>query len=433
MTRPLRVLFLHASRDDANEYTVHRRLARHVDPDKVECYFIWQTATQDPSRDARLNLPKDRAFFIDFGRDQSIQPRPSKAKRALMVLRRFPHTLAFVYRKMREIKPDVIYTTQQRHEVVLAQKFSRILGIPHLIHICYFIGPWLGAATYRLILRNPHIHASCEFVRQTGIDAGIPPHHIQTMHHMADIPMFDLPHDHAWLCREFNWPEDTSIVVGAARLDPDKGFVQLLKAFAIVHQQMPKTRLLIAGQPSPGTDHHLLIKQTATDLGLNNVVTFAGYRTDLPKIFAGMDVFCQPVQHDASSLVFLGAMVARAPVVSVRSGSVPEVIVDGETGLLSDVGDIDSLANNLLKVLQDKELATQLGCAGRERVENVFGPQVIAHDWAEKLYRRFRKQETRPSQRRKIIDSVFGLCTVVGVREMAPILAEIGVLYAQVF
>lgn len=393
--KPLRVLFLHATRNRANEYTVHRRLARQADPNLVESYFIWQASTHNPRLHDELKLPPGRSFFWDFGRNVDLQPKPSRLRRGLMVLGRMPASLLYLYRKIREIRPDVIYTTQQRYEVFLGRLFSRVLGIPHLIHICYYIGPWLGILTYRIIRSNEHLFASCDFVRQTGLDAGIPAEHIETMHHMADIELYDIPKQREWLRLEFGWTPDTPVIVGAARLDEDKGFLRLVEAFKRVHDAMPEARLLICGEPSPGTNHDENIRAKVRSYNLGDVVAFAGFREDLPRIFSGMDVFCQPMQHDASSLVFLGAMAAGIPVVAVKSGSIPEVVVDGKTGLLSELGDHDALAENILRVLRDPELARRLGEAGRLRVEQVFGPQTIARTWTEKMLRRFRSTQTQ--------------------------------------
>ncbi len=397
--KPLRVLFLHATRNRANEYTVHLRLARQVNPGVVDCYFIWQATTHDPRQHEVINLPEGKTYFWDFGRNVDLEPRPSKLKRAWMMLSRLPGSLSFLFRKIREIKPDVIYTTQQRYEVVLGRMLSHLFGIPHLIHICYYIGPWLGKLTYHIICTNRHLFASCDFVRQTGLDAGIPPEHIETMHHMANIKSYDIPKQREWLRQEFGWTPDTPVIVGAARLDAGKGFLRLVEAFKRVHEQMPEARLLICGEASPGTYHDALIRARVGEYDLDDAVTFAGFRDDLPRIFAGMDIFCQPMEHDASSLVFLGAMAASVPVVAVRSGSIPEVVEDGETGLLSEIGDHDALANNLLRVLRDPELAKRLGESGRVRVEQYFGPHAIERAWTEKLYRRFLASRPPPVKR----------------------------------
>lgn len=401
--RPLRVLFLHATRNRANEYTVHLRLAKQVDPSVVDTYFIWQATTHDPAKHLELMLPEEKVFFWDFGRNIDLQPAPSKFMRALMMLARAPASLYFLSRKIQEIQPDVISTTQQRYEVFLGRLFSWLYGIPHLIHICYYIGPWLGILAYQIIRTNKHLFASCEFVRQTGLQAGIPAERIETMHHMADIESYEIPKQREWLRQEFGWLPDTPVIVGAARLDEGKGFLRLVEAFKRVHEQMPEARLLICGEASPGTNHDGRIRDRVREYGLDEVVTFAGYREDLPRIFSGMDVFCQPMQYDASSLVFLDAMAAGVPVVAVRSGSIPEVVVDGETGLLSELGDHDALAENILKVLRNPELSQRLGKAARQRVERVFSPTAIAKAWTEKLLRWFDSNHSRAKISRWIV------------------------------
>ncbi len=387
MNRPLRVLFLHASRDDASEYTVHRRLARHVDPDIVKCHFIWQSS-HDASRHEYLKVPGSRFSFYDFGRMQSLPVYPSKTRRVLMVSRRLPGSIRYVGRKIRQIRPDVIYTAQQQHDVVLGRFFANVFNLRHIIHVCYPVGPWLGNFTSHILRNAKHVFASCDYVRQTGIEAGIPSSCIETMHHMCDPALDDVKPDRLGLRNEFGWPADTPVVMAAARLDLGKGFLELVEAFALVRKRVPEARLLICGEPSLGTNHHVRIHQRVRELGLEEVVAFAGFRTDLPRIFASSDLFCQPIRNDASSLVILDAMVAGIPVVSCLSGSVPEVVLHDETGLLTVPEDYRGLAANMTRLIQDKDLARQLGKAGRQRALSVFGPANISREWAIKLHRR---------------------------------------------
>jgi glycosyltransferase involved in cell wall biosynthesis len=78
-------------------------------------------------------------------------------------------------------------------------------------------------------------------------------------------------------------------------------------------------------------------------------------------------------------------MAAGLPVVAVRSGGVPEIVVEGRTGLLSDVGDAPSLAQNLSRLLCNPDLARCLGTEGRRRARELFDPRRVASLWTELL------------------------------------------------
>jgi glycosyltransferase involved in cell wall biosynthesis len=135
----------------------------------------------------------------------------------------------------------------------------------------------------------------------------------------------------------------------------------------------------------PGYD--AVLERRVEDLGLRDRVVFAGNRTDMPRIYAAADVFCLPTENEAFGMVFVEAMAAALPVVALDSGGVPEIVVDGETGLLSAPGDAPALARNLLAVLLDPPLAAELGAAGKRRALTRFSPQRAAADWTALLER----------------------------------------------
>lgn len=385
----MRVLFLHASWHHTSEYNVHRLLSENVDPQTVDCYFIWQDATHDSTKNVppRLSQP-NRTFYWDFGRDMGLSPKPSKARRALMMFSRLPSSLWFVARKIRSIQPDLLYTSQQAHEVALGNLFSLLFRIPHLIHISYPVGPWLGRNAWRTIKKTPHLIACSDFVYQGALQAGISPQYIETLLHGANLDQYDIPKNRLPLRQEFNWSPNTLVVTAAARLDPGKGHLLLLEAFAKVLRVIPETRLLLCGVCTTGTNYDQIIKQKAADLQLGVNVIFAGYRRDLPNILAGTDLFCLPTKNDALPLVFLAAMAAGVPTVACRSGGVPEMVIDQKTGLLSELGDAEALAANMQKLLRNKELAERMGAAGKTLAFGQFEPKQTAAKWAEILHRR---------------------------------------------
>jgi glycosyltransferase involved in cell wall biosynthesis len=101
-------------------------------------------------------------------------------------------------------------------------------------------------------------------------------------------------------------------------------------------------------------------------------VTFTGFRDDLPALLARWDLFVLPSLWEGFGLVLLEAMAAGRPVVASRVGPIPEIVQHGETGLLVEPGQPGPLADALLKVLENPDLAARFGAAGRRRVAERF-------------------------------------------------------------
>lgn len=118
-------------------------------------------------------------------------------------------------------------------------------------------------------------------------------------------------------------------------------------------------------------DNQLLIS-LAKSIGVENETIFAGKRNDIPNIMKALDVFVLPSLWEGFGLVPLEAMAAQKPVVATSVSAIPEVIVDGETGLLIPPKDSIALADAILKLLDDPELAREMGRKGRVRLEKEF-------------------------------------------------------------
>jgi glycosyltransferase involved in cell wall biosynthesis len=378
---PVRVLFLHAALEYNPEYTVHRVLAEHADPALVLSYFVWQTKTSNPHDDRPAVGPAILGTtFWDFGRDQTIRPRPSRARRAVMMARRLPPSLVMLVRLIRQIQPDVIYTCQQRHDVLLTALVRRVCRVPHLIHLHYLVQPTLGGHAVRTLKRTKHVLTVSEFLRRQAASAGLDPNRMTVLLNPADLDRFSVRSEPQQVRDLFGLPPHASLVVAAGRLDPSKGHLLLLEAFDIVRRVVPGAYLLICGETRSRNAYDAKVIRRCAELGLSEHVIFAGQRKDLPAIYAAADLFCLPTEDDPCPLVYLEAMAAGLPTVGIHSGGVPEIV--GETGLLASPGNAAELAANIVRLLQDPELAAALGRAARERIISGYTPELVASRWA---------------------------------------------------
>ena len=160
-------------------------------------------------------------------------------------------------------------------------------------------------------------------------------------------------------------------VIGmVARLAPQKGHTVLLDALPRVIERIPALQVELVGHEHLTTAAEL--EAYARERGLADHVRLLGFREDLPALFQRWRLMALPSLWEGFGLVLLEAMAAGRPVVASRVGPIPEVVVDGETGLLVEPGDSAALAAALLELLERPERAEALGEAGRERVRRDF-------------------------------------------------------------
>jgi hypothetical protein len=172
-------------------------------------------------------------------------------------------------------------------------------------------------------------------------------------------------------------PEGAVLVGAAGSLIARKGYDLLLRALGRL-PGTPPAHLVIAGS---GSEEAALRGLTA-ELGLADRVHFLGYRREVADIYASCDIFAGPSRAEAFGLVFAEAGYFQRPVVATHVGGIPEVVADGETGLLVPVGDIDALAAALGRLAASRELRQRLGEAGRQRAETMFSAPKMASAFA---------------------------------------------------
>ena len=167
-------------------------------------------------------------------------------------------------------------------------------------------------------------------------------------------------------------PTDPAVphtVLTVARLDPQKGLHDLVAAAALV----PEARVMVVGE---GPERRALETKIA-HLGLGDRVHLLGFRSDVPDLLAGSDLFVLPSLFEGLPLSILEAMAAGKPVVATAIGGNDEAVVDGATGLLVPPGDPQALADAIRALLRDPERRRRLGEAGRRRAEAEFSATAM--------------------------------------------------------
>ena len=196
---------------------------------------------------------------------------------------------------------------------------------------------------------------------------GIPSSRITVLHNgVRDLPL--VPVGVAAIREELNLHQGQRVILSVGRLSHEKGQADLIRAFSSVRD---RARLVIVGD---GPDRPSLERLTRT-LGLEHAVAFVGMRANVAPFYATADVFVLPSLSEGSPNALLEAMACSLPIVATRVGGVPEIASDGATALLVPPRQPLAMAGAIVRLLDDRVLAGQLGAAARRRVLADYTPE----------------------------------------------------------
>ncbi len=163
--------------------------------------------------------------------------------------------------------------------------------------------------------------------------------------------------------------EETPLLLIAARLHPEKGYEYLFQAITkLKHRFNGKIKLLVAGKGALLNHYQEMVRA----LGCDDVVTFLGFRKDLPDLMAGVDLFVLPSVAEAFGLVLAEALYLGTPVVSTQVGGIPEIVADGVDGVLVPPANAEALADAIAALLNDPTRRGQMAGTGCEKVLRKF-------------------------------------------------------------
>lgn len=157
-------------------------------------------------------------------------------------------------------------------------------------------------------------------------------------------------------------------VAYCGRLAPVKAVNRLLATLHVIRDDVPDAELWIAGE---GPEEPAL-RALAQTLGLGDAVRFLGFQRDLPALLRQVDVVALSSRHEGMPMIVLEAGANAKPVVAPRVGGIPEVVRDGETGVLVDEPTPEALARACVSLLRDPARAAALGAAARTHVAATF-------------------------------------------------------------
>ncbi len=163
---------------------------------------------------------------------------------------------------------------------------------------------------------------------------------------------------------------DTPTLLCLGRLSEEKGFDIALEAFITVCECIPNAQLIIAGDG----DERAALEKQAVDLGIADAVTFSGriHPDRVPELINQSTIVVVPSRHEQFGLVALEAAQMARPVVASRVGGLKEILIHKHTGLLVAPTDDQALAESIIFLIENPDIAVSYGIAARERALNVF-------------------------------------------------------------
>jgi glycosyltransferase involved in cell wall biosynthesis len=282
---------------------------------------------------------------------------------------------------MKTRRPDIVHTNSLKSDLI-GGIAARMAGVPVVWHVRdriendYLPGPvvlvfrWLcrvipnyvvanSAATLRTIhlpgrKHKSVVHSGYVFMNESSalVHDGVEPRAVATAK-----------------------PQGDTILIGlVGRISRWKGQHIFITAAATVRETHPNARFQIIGAPMFGEqEYEAEIRALVKSLGLEDVVEFLGFRTDVPQLMEQLDLLVHAsITGEPFGQVITEAMVVGKPVVATRGGGVPEIVQDGVTGLLVPMGDAPAMAAAICELLADPDRARRMGLEGRARVLRHF-------------------------------------------------------------
>ncbi len=274
---------------------------------------------------------------------------------------------------LRQVKPDVL-NTHGNMDTKLGLTAARKMGIPCVILSRHITPPvkntWYNRLLYTKLCTHVFTTADCT-TQQIIKDLGVPRYGAFTVS-SGILPPGDMPlpeEAQKKITKEFRQQPQARYIGYVGRLDANKGLFDLIQAFARIKELIPEYRLVLVGEGGARSD----LESAAIDLGLKDLVLFAGFKKDPWPYYRGFD--CKVLASTGNEGIaqsLLEAMFAGCPVIGSAVGGIPDVIQDRKTGLLVPAKNPTALAEKLLETLTDTEVT-------HRRIKNAYQFVTAGH------------------------------------------------------
>lgn len=284
--------------------------------------------------------------------------------------------LPFAYRLAQyigESKPDIVHCHSRRGADVLGGLAASFADVPAVVsrRVDNTEMRLIAALRYRPFKK---VIAISEAIADVLRDRGVEDERIAVIRSAVDADRFANKPDRTGFCRDFGLPDDAFVIAAAGQLIPRKGHRYLLEAVAHLQQGHPSLRLIIFGEGYLGNQ----LRSQAETIGIDDVVTFAGFREDLDDLMGCFDLFVHPALAEGLGVVTLKAQAAGVAVIGFAAGGLPEAVEHQKTGLLVAPEDVAALQTAIRTLIDDDELRGRYGDAGQKRMQKDFSIATMA-------------------------------------------------------
>jgi glycosyltransferase involved in cell wall biosynthesis len=346
----------------------------------------------DPCRyEQRLVVGTESAeegSMMDYALSRGVQPQViAELVTTFSLAPRDVKALVKLYALIHRERPHIVHTHTAKAGF-LGRLAARLAGVPVVVHTFHghvlhgYYGPvknqLLRRAEQSLAWLTDRLVTVSERVKNELVGYGI-----AKADKISVVPLgFDLEpfvNSHAQkneFRREIGFGDQHKLIGIVGRLFPIKNHALFLESAARIAAQEPAARFVVVGD---GVLRPTLEKQ-ARELGITNRVLFTGWRQDVPRICADVDVLVVCSDNEGTPVSAIEAMGARCPVVATRVGGLPDLIEDHKTGCLVPPRDGTALANAVLDLLHSPQSARKLGKNAQAFVRQRFTMQRLLSD-----------------------------------------------------
>lgn len=327
-------------------------------------------------------VPRSEIGIMDRVRDAGVEPI------LVPTLRRTPNPIAdlnalsMLTRTFREKDYDLVHTHTSKAGFI-GRMAARRAGVKHIVHTPhghifhgYFTVPVVAIYTQ---LERRAARYSDRIIALTGaeidqhLDRGVGTRdRFVSIPSGIDVDAFENAESKRNEARADLGVNDCDcVVIGAGRLEPVKGFTYFIRAAAMIADRHPSLLFWIAGDGSCRGDLERQARES------NVEIAFLGWRDDLDTLFAAADIFVLPSMNEGMGRVIAEAGAAGLPVVAARTGGIPDIVRDGETGLLVPPGDAQAMADAIEELAENPSRRADWGRAARAHIRAGFSAEAM--------------------------------------------------------
>jgi glycosyltransferase involved in cell wall biosynthesis len=279
-----------------------------------------------------------------------------------------PKPIVQVNRFLRKNRIDILHTHGYKSDIVgflaaLSGK-TRWVATNHVWHPISWILRFYESMDAFVLRFARRVVAVSRGVREDLISANVPPANIRVIGNGVDIDRFTKSRSTATLKAVLGLREHDVVVTIVGRLSPEKGHRTFLEAARKVSSNKDNVRFLIVGDGPMAEE----LGAEAARLNLEERVIFTSFRKDMPEVYALTDVMVNASSIEGLPMTLLEAMASGVPVIAARTGGIPDIIKDNETGLLIDPHDVEALKVKIESLIDDPGKRQRLAAAAFEFV-----------------------------------------------------------------